>query len=93
MLAFRRRLSWEWRLLKDALFLPVKVMSGEAPGSRLQTGGEFRPRPKAFEPKPGGWRRGKGLKHLKRPGISTAAHFTVWVINNFVATACSQTAK
>ena len=67
--------------------------SAEAPGSGLQTRGEFRPRPKAFEPKPGGWRRGKGPKHLKRPGISIAAHFTLWVINDFVATAGSQTAK
>ena len=30
-----------------------------------------------FNPESGGWRRGKRPTQLKRPGISTAAHFTL----------------
>ena len=44
-------------------------------------------------PKYGGWHRGKRPKQLKRHGISTAAHFTLLVTIDFVATACRQMAK
>ena len=44
-------------------------------------------------PKSGGWRRGKRLKQLKRPGISTAAYFTLLVTTDFVAIPCSYMAK
>ena len=46
-----------------------------------------------YDPKSGGWHRGMRPKQLKKPGISTAAHFTLLVTTDFVATACSQMTK
>ena len=43
--------------------------------------------PNFVAPKSGGWRREKRPKQLKRPGISTAAHFTVLVTTDFVPSA------